>query len=164
MIGQSPFQRRRVVVLGLGALVMLAVAVMAGWRSGSAVGATAPPTPATAWELPHPKVADTEQEADILRRLKPWGGQVAFNGSEAPTPVRAAAVAWRLVGTVDRATEWYALISVAGQADGHVEYRTIGDLMPDGGKLLKINADSVTVQGTDANSEGVVYRLFDKKQ
>jgi hypothetical protein len=162
MIGQSPFERRRVVVVGLSASLMFAVVV--GWRSGSAVGTSASPIPATAWELPHPKVADAEQEADTLRRLRPWGGQVAFNGSEAPTPVRAAAVAWRLVGTVARAAERYALISVGGQPNGHLEYRAIGELMPDGGKLLKIDADSVTVRGTDANSEGVVYRLFDKKQ
>lgn len=164
MTYRSPFQRRRMVIIGLGASLMFAVAVVFGWRNGSAVGANVPVIPATAWELPHPKVVDAEQQADTLRRLKPWGGSVAFNGSEAPTPVRPAAAAWRLVGTVERATERYALISVAGEPSGHVEYRTIGDLMPDGGKLLKINADSVTVRGTDANSEGVVYRLFDKKQ
>jgi hypothetical protein len=164
MMYRSPFQQRRVVVLGLGASLMVAIAVVIGWRNGSAVGVNAAQIPATAWELPHPKLADAEQEADTLRRLRPWGGQTAFNGSEAPTPLRAAAVAWRLVGTVERTTERYALISVAGQPNGHLEYRTVGELMPDGGKLLKIDVDSVTVRGADANSEGVVYRLFDKKQ
>lgn len=164
MMHRPPFQRRQVVVVGLGASLMLTVSVVFGWRDGSAAGANAAPVPATAWELPHPNVTDPEQEADTLRRLRPWGGQAAFNGSEAPAPVQPAAAAWRLVGTVERATERYALISVAGQPNGRIEYRAVGDLMPDGAKLLKIDADSVTVRGPDASSKGVVYRLFEKKQ
>jgi hypothetical protein len=164
VIGRSDFGRPRLVVLGIPALLIVAAAMVFGWRAGAADEAVTAPVDATAWDLPRPKVSDTAREVAILRQRRPWGGQASFSDSETPNTGPVSTAAWRLVGTVERGTQWFALISVGEQRAEHLEYRAVGDPLPNGGNVVKVDADSVTVGGWSAGSEDVTYRLFGKKQ
>jgi hypothetical protein len=155
--------RRRLATLGMLALLIFVAAAVLGWRGGSAAGAAPAPADATAWDLPHAKVSDADQDAGVLRQRRPWGGQASFSDSETPSAA-AGGTSWRLAGIVERGNQWFALISIGGQSVERIEYRALGDPLPGGGKVMKVDADSVTVGGQGADPAGVIYRLFDAKR
>jgi hypothetical protein len=72
-------------------------------------------------------------------------------------------MSWQLAGVIERGGEQFALILVGQGAAARLEYRTVGDSLPDGSVLVQIDADSATSEGRQpAAAERRVYRLFEK--
>jgi hypothetical protein len=155
--------RRRLTSLGGLALLIFAAAAALGWCSGSAAGVAAAPADTAAWDLSNETTSDADQDAGVLRLRRPWGGSASFSDSETPNAA-AGGTSWRLVGIVERGNQWFALISIGGQPAERIEYRALGDPLPGGGKVTKVDADSITVGGQGADPAGVIYRLFDAKR
>jgi hypothetical protein len=144
--------------------VLTAIAVAAaaglGWHVGDVSQIAMRPEPPAAWSLPSPRVADPEGNLAILAARKPWGGTSSFSESETPAPIAAG---WRLVGIVQRADQRYALILVGSGPTAKVEYRAVGDTLPDGSKLVQIDDDSATSSSDKFPPNGRrVLRLFEK--
>jgi hypothetical protein len=135
--------------------------VVLGWRAGRPGPAPQAAVDKTPWAVPAPAAADPARDAAILRARWPWGGTVAFRDIDAGPPA-APSQPWALVGTIARDAERFALIRVGPGPAGRIEYRGVGDKMPDGSRLDEIAGDSVTTQA-GGNAAPVVHRLFDKR-
>jgi hypothetical protein len=150
----------RLAQLGLLTAAAFVGALALGWRAGelpqSAPAGEAP----TDWSLPAPGARDTERALAVLTARKPWGGGDSFADIENPAPVSAP---WRLVGVVQRENQRFALILIGSGPGAKLEYRAIGDLLPDGNVLVQIGDDSAT-SGIDKSSPAGqrVHRLFEK--
>lgn len=166
MIGQALLRRRPGITFwstGAGVAV-LAVAVVLGWRSGQATDRVSAPAKPAAWELPQTVAENPERDAATLRTRHPWGGRASFHDIDA-APVMPAQIRqpWTLVGTVMRDAGRYALIRIGPQT-GKIEYRGIGEKLPDGSTVDKIDADGITTAGGQGRgAQPTLYRLFDKK-
>ena len=152
--------RRRTVLFGLLAVLVFAGAAALGWRAGRPEPAPQATAGATPWDLPRRIAANREHDAAILRARRPWGGAAAFRDIDAGPP--APGQPWTLVGTITRDAEQFALIRVGPGPAGPLEYRVVGDRMPDGSILDGIAADSITTRAAGGGAP-VVHRLFDKK-
>ena len=164
MTGSSLPSRRRLIQLGAGFAVLLAGAVSLGWRAGEAPSSNAA-APATApWALPQVRTQDPARDVATLTARRPWGGDTAFRDTESAPPAYSPdAVPWQLAGIIERGGERFALILVGPGPAAKLEYRTIGDSLPDGSVLVQIGADSATSDGgKSAAADRRVYRLFEK--
>jgi hypothetical protein len=98
-----------------------------------------------------------------LSARHPWGGGAAFQSIDSPRPLPPATRPWRLVGVVERGEERLALVLVGQGPEVKLEYRAVGDSLPDGSVLVQIGTDSATSEGgQSATPERRVHRLFDK--
>jgi hypothetical protein len=137
----------------------VAVAAALGWQAG-AMTRTARPEPPAIWSLPSPRATDIDGALAILAARKPWGGSNSFTESEGPVALSAA---WRLVGIVQRAEQRYALVLIGSGPAARLEYRAVGETLPDGSKLVQIDVDSVTSSSASPPPTGRrVLRLFEK--
>ena len=167
MTGSPLPPRRRLVQLGAGFAVLFAVAVGLGWRAGeapTATGALAAPAP---WALPEVTASDPGRDVAILTARHPWGGGAAFRDIESTPPPAPppAVIPWQLAGVIERGGERFALILLGRGPSAKLEYRAIGDSLPDGSVLVQIDADSATSDGgQSAAAERRVYRLFEKSR
>jgi len=157
MIGFAALRGRPLLATGMAGLVLFAGAVALGWRAGEAPHLQAGQAPATQWVLPQLRTTDTEQDTAYLMTRRPWGGSTAFRDPEAMPPT----VSWQLAGVVGRDGRWFALVAVGPQPTAALQYRTIGERLPDDTVLVQIDTDSVTSEGP----QGVrrVHRLFEKR-
>ncbi len=160
MIGSRLNPRRRL-QLSAAFAAFFAAAVILGWRTGGAPAAPPLATPAEAWTLPQLTASDPARDAAILKARRPWGGGAAFHDIDSPAP--ASRAPWQLAGIVERGNERFALILVGQGPAARLEYRGMGDSLPDGSVLVQIGADSATSEGGQpAAAERRVYRLFEK--
>jgi hypothetical protein len=156
-------QARRGAAIALAGTALLTGAVVLGWNAGEPTAARETGAAAASWALPQQQRSDTEADAGVLRARRPWGGNGAFRDTEglAPPP---AVVPWKLVGTVARDDGRFALIQVGPQQGGKLEYRGIGDRLPDSSIVIQIEPDSITTrEGADLAAAPIVHRLFQKK-
>ena len=163
MIGRLRLSGRRAGLIRLAGAVLLLAAIVLGWRAGHLrapgdIGVVPAP-----WALPQRQSSDAEADAAILRARRPWGGSAAFSDPEVVRPAPAAP-SWRLVGTVERDDGRFALIEIGTQPGARLEYRGIGEQLPDSSVVMQIDPDSITTQGGAGLPAGpIVYRLFQKK-
>jgi hypothetical protein len=164
MIGASPFRGPRPVQFSLVAAALMACAIILGWHAGKIPVPRATPAPPTAWELPRPAASDVAGDLAVLRSRKPWGSGTAFIDPEsAPAPQNAEP--WRLAGIIERDNEALALILIGSGPTARLEYRGVGDRLPDGSVFVQIDGDSATSQeGQPPSVAQHVYRLFDTKR
>jgi hypothetical protein len=159
MIGQALWRKPSAALWAAGAAAVLVGATVLGWRSGQASDLARAAAAPSAWELPQTVAENPERDAAVLRTRHPWGGRASFHDIDA-APV---AQPWTLVGTVLRDEGRYALIRV-GPPTGKIEYRSIGEKLPDGSTVDKIDADGITTAGGPGRGgRPTLYRLFDKK-
>jgi hypothetical protein len=138
----------------------MAIAALLGWHAGDLSTVAMPSEAPVSWSLPPPQVADIDRDLAILAARKPWGGSKSFSDLETPPPLVAA---WRLVGIVQRGDQRYALIRVGPGPNAKVEYRGVGDTLPDGGRLVQIDTDSATSSSDNPSpTDRRVHRLFEK--
>jgi hypothetical protein len=161
MIALAALRGQPLFRVAAAAAIAFVGAVALGWRAGYvAPGETASIEPAP-WILPQPHSEDTEQDASILTTRRPWGGGAAFRDPEqGPAPT-----SWRLAGIVERDGRRFALITVGQRPTATLEYRTVGDRLPDGSVLVQIDPDSAISEGPqNSGVERRVQRLFEKRQ
>jgi hypothetical protein len=165
VIGSSLFRGPRPVQLGLATGALAACAMILGWHAGKIPAPRAAPAPPTAWELQRPASSDTAGDLAVLRSRKPWGGGTAFVDPEiAPAPMQNAEP-WRLAGVIERDREALALILIGSGPTARLEYRAVGDRLPDGSVFVRIDADSATSQeGQPPAVVQHVYHLFENKR
>jgi hypothetical protein len=148
-----------VLLCGLTGVAVAGAAVL-GWRAGEVSQTAVRPETPVVWSLPSPHADDTDSELATLAARKPWGGSNSFSESETPAPISGA---WRLVGIVQRGEQRYALVAIGAGPTAKAEYRTLGDTLPDGSKLVQIDVDSVTSSSTPpVPADRRVLRLFEK--
>jgi len=153
------FSRLRPSHWGVAAATLLAAAL--GWQVGQPPTTAAPITTPANWALPTLAGRDPGPDAAILAARHPWGGRAGFRDVDAPAP--APGSSWRLAGIVERGDERLALVLIGPGPTGRLEYRAVGDALPDGSVLVQIDADSATSEGGQSEAAGRrVYRLFDK--
>jgi hypothetical protein len=150
----------RLVQLGLLTAVAFAGALVLGWRAGEMPQSGPAGEAPMDWSLPPAGARDIEHDLSVLTARRPWGGGDAFADIENPAPVSAP---WRLVGVVQRANQRFALILIGSGPGAKLEYRAVGDSLPDGNVLVQIGDDSAT-SGNDKSSPASqrVHRLFEK--
>jgi hypothetical protein len=154
--------RRPMVLFGILTGAAVAIAVVLGWQAGDVSQIAMRPEAPAVWSLPSPQAPDPDRALAILAARRPWGGSSSFSDSETPIPLSAGS-AWRLVGIVQRADERYALILIGTGPTAKVEYRIVGDTLPDGTKLVQIDTDSATsTSDTSSLASRRVHRLFEK--
>ena len=152
----------RLAQLGLLTAAAFIGALVLGWRAGE-IPPSAPAGEAPMdWSLPPAGARNIEHDLAVLTARKPWGGGDAFADIENPAPVSAP---WRLVGVVQRADQRFALIMVGSGPGAKLEYRAVGDVLPDGNVLVQIGDDSATSGADKSLAAGQrVHRLFEKSQ
>ncbi len=162
MIGAALLARRRPVQLAAAFAALLAAAAVLGWHAGAAPSSAAAAAAPARWALPPVNARDPAHDAAILTARHPWGGGAAFRDIDTPAPA-SAAMPWHLAGIVERGDERLALVLVGNGPTAKLEYRAVGDSLPDGSVLVQIGADSATSEGgQSAAAVQRVYRLFDK--
>jgi len=103
------------------------------------------------WRLARPNLADSQA---VLEAIPLWG--VSRNGSplQKPKPKeeeeQEKLVVWRFVAAIERSGERYVLIVVG--ADPLPKTVREGEELPNGGKLLRLDAKSVTYLDRDGRS------------
>lgn len=162
MIAGSPFLRRRRLQLAAAFLVLLGGAVVLGWQSGAAPTEAPPAARSAPWVLPQIVASNAARDAAALSARRPWGGASSFVDIDSPRPV-AATQPWQLAGVIERDNERLALVLIGRGPNAKLEYRAVGETLPDGSVLVQIGADSATSEGgQSAAAERRVHRLFDK--
>lgn len=179
MIRSALPPRRILIRLGAVVLVAAAGAAVLGWGAGVTPLPPLAAIPKETWELREIKPEDTAKLVEVLAARHPWAGFI--DSSRRPDQRRTAArpqpkapaTPWRLAGIVQRGDESFALIATGQAAQTKIEYRRVGDSLPDGSILVQISPDSAKTQPASPppssddtppeNPETRVYRLFDKK-
>jgi hypothetical protein len=146
----------------IAGLLISAVAAGLGWHSGSAIASAAEgTTPPTSWNLPQEHASNTNQEAELLRTRRPWGGGASFRDIDSGPPP-STNQPWTLVGTIVRNDERFALIRTGPGPSDKFDYRSVGDSLPDGSSIEAIEIDTVTTTGGPTGRK-MIYRLFQTK-
>jgi hypothetical protein len=177
----------RVTLYRIGAAFGFAVlmALFLGWGSGYT-----PPPPLTRaapeqWKLNPPAPPDAAKDLAALKARHPWsadmpgaasaaGGAGGADGPGAPADPKAV---WRLAGVIERGDERFALIAIGVEPSVTLEYKKIGDALPDGSVLVQITPNSATtgpskaapkdapnsIDAPDASGQHI-YRLFGSKK
>lgn len=142
-----------------GALFLCAIVL--GWRAGEAPAPSTAPAAAAEWALPGAKATDPERDMAVLAARRPWGSQSFRDPEEGVAPPPGQ---WRLAGIVLRGDKRLALILLGSGPTATLEYRAVGDRLPDNSVLVQIDADSATSEG-GASGATVrrAYRLFDQR-
>lgn len=155
---------RRLAALGTAAV---AIAVFLGWQAGSMTVDPISLPPPGRWSMPAHPAENLARDRAILDARRPWGDPYASQSGGGPNglatsarPGSAQALQWRLAGVVERPSGNFALIAKGPPRAEHLEYRAVGDKMPDGSTLVAITAESATVEGAGAEAERRVLRLF----
>jgi hypothetical protein len=179
--------RRTLIRLAGVTVLLFAGAGAIGWKAGQT---SLPPPPAIGketWSLQATTRDDPAKDLAMLKARHPWTGIIDMTKRPPVTgrgplvaqqrPSAAPAkpkVPWRLAGIVQRGDESFALIATGNAAQTKIEYRHVGDSLPDGSILVQIMPDSAKTQSESpaapassdsppANPETIVYRLFGKK-
>jgi hypothetical protein len=161
----------RFAVLGGIAVV---VAVFLGWQTGQISVPAIPPPAAIAWVLPSRQIEDSARDLAILSTRRPWTDAFLAARSAAPgaagarqpgaaQPSGAKPAVWRLAGIGQRPGEKFALIAIGEGGAVKLEYRRIGDLLPDGSTLVQITPDNAVAEPAGTSGEQRVYWLFRRK-
>jgi hypothetical protein len=152
---------RLAVLSGIAAVV----SAFLGWQAGQiAVLAGPPPAPAP-WVLPPQPTEDPTKDLAILTARRPWTNPFLAAGAD-PKQLDAARaanpppVAWRLAGIVQRPGENFALILVGQPGAAKLEYRRVGDALPDGSTLVEITSDNAVAKPAGSSGQQRVYWLF----
>lgn len=144
-----------------GLLVLTASAV--AWLSAPVpIPSESGPVAAEAWTIPPIQRRDPPKWNAVFIRHDLWGGGsdpagLAAGGMVNGTTAAGAAgrAAWRLMGVVVDGGDVFALIGVGDQPSK--PYR-VGDLTPDGGKILRIEEDRLHLLSQGAERVLEVYR------
>jgi hypothetical protein len=105
---------------------------------------------AEAWDLPKSPARESAKWIAAINQHKLWG--VSMNNSQAgPSEEKG----WGILGVVIHGDDAFALISVGGRPSE--QYR-VGDLTPDGAKILKIEEDRLHVLEAGKKSILEIYR------
>jgi hypothetical protein len=109
------------------------------------------PATGESWNLPQIQRREPAKWAAALGKNSLWGGEAA-----GPTgTVTAGSAKWSITGTVIKGPEAFALIAVG---DGPSKQYRVGDSIPDGAKILRIEEDRLHVTNNGAESVLEVYR------
>jgi hypothetical protein len=152
---------RLAVLSGIAAIV----SAFLGWQSGQILVPAGPPLAPTPWELPPRSTEDPTRDLAILTARRPWTNAFleAGAGPAQAEPTGAAssrAAAWRLAGIVQRLGENLALIAIGQPDAAKLEYRRVGDSLPDGSTLVQITSDNLVTKSLGPSGEQRVYWLF----
>ncbi|HZT87012.1 MAG TPA: hypothetical protein VFA12_03515 [Stellaceae bacterium] len=159
MIAALRLERGMLVRYGAPAAVIAACAGLLGWNAGETTLPAMPTPAATPWALPPPNREDPGRDLAVLTQRKPWNPGLL---GTAKTPQNAPP-SWRLAGIVRRGDSAFALIEIGSGAAAKLEYKRVGETLPNGGTLAALSADSAVVKdGKDSPGEKV-YKLFDRK-
>lgn len=145
--------------------VAAVVSAFLGWQAGQISVPARPPSPPTPWELPAQPAADPTKDLAILTARRPWTNAFLAAGANAAQGAAAGAsgspaVEWRLAGIVERPGENLALIVIGQAGAAQLEYRRIGDALPDGSTLVQITPDTAVTKPAGSSGEQRVYWLF----
>ena|SRR5579863_5028408 len=152
---------RLAVLSGVAALV----AAYLGWQAGQVSVSAGPPLAPTRWELPAQSTEDPTRDLAILTERRPWTNAFLAAGAgsvqRGPAgPANSPPIAWRLAGIVRRPSENLALIIIGEASAAKLEYRGVGDVLPDGSTLVQITSETAVTKPAEASGEQRVYRLF----
>ena len=156
----------------LAVLSGVAVALFAylGWQAGEATVPPGPPLRPTAWALPALPQEDPAKDLAAINARHPWSNMLA--GLADPKAAAAAAAAggappgappppsWRLAGIIERADGRFALIATGAPGPVKYQYRSVGETLPDGSRLVEITTDNAVAQTAGPAGERHVYWLF----
>ena len=162
MNGATLLQGRRLAGLLAALGAAIAGAGYLGWQAGQPHPIRAAAAAPIAWALPVRPAFNPAADIAILQARRPWGGTAAFQDPDTPAPVQTP---WQLAGTLQRDGAWFALIRTGQGPAGKLDYRGIGETLPDGSVLVQIGADGATSQqGQSSSVEQRVHHLFVRKQ
>lgn len=143
-----------------GAGLVLTASALA-WVVAPTPAPVAPPNAAVeSWEPPKAQHYDPVKWLSILRGHSLWGGsaefEVAPGGAAGGGRGRAAAaVAWSIVGVVIEGADAFVLISIGDEVSKPYK---IGDSLPDGGKISRIEEDRLYYWANGSESVLEIYR------
>lgn len=121
-----------------------------GWQMGQETQQSALAPAAEAWSLPQPQETAPGQDMAEITTKRPWAAEGRAAGMGAIRPdAGSGATGWRLAGTVQRGDQQFALIA-RGTA---LEYKRVGDSLPDGSIILQINQDGVITDGGSSSPD-----------
>lgn len=145
-------QRPLPVILAVGALLGLLVGVV--WPVPEPVAAAAGES---AWGLPAPAAIVRYDEARFakVRGASIWGVNGTNSSAGAKRP------GWRLSGII---VDPSVTALVAPDGDSHVAHIRVGDLLPGGGKVVRIGSDGLVFTRDGCTYERTLYSTVDPKE
>jgi hypothetical protein len=190
MMGFAFLDRVTLYRIGAGFGFAVLIALFLGWGSGYT-----PPPPLTRaapeqWKLNPPAPPDAAKDLATLKARHPWsadlpgaaaGGAGGTGGAGGPGAPADPQAVWRLAGVIERGDERFALIAIGVEPSVTLEYKKIGDALPDGTVLVQITPNSATtgpseeapkdapkdaansIDAPDTNGQHI-YRLFGSKK
>jgi hypothetical protein len=150
--------------LAVAAGTIVSGAVLLGWRAGNTPVPPLPPRAATPWSLPRLDADDPAKDLAVLTARHPWTsggpGRRALGPAAAPPPP----INWRLAGIITRNDVTFALIAIGRPGTpSKLEYRRVGDALPDGSILVGINSDNAVSEDKGKAKKQRVFRLFGRE-
>lgn len=157
---------RRLAIRPLAGAAGLALAVGLGWLDAPATAPPAYAPPAEAWSLPTLAQSQSGRGLAEVTALRPWSADRRPAAPPNPSPTAGPAPeGWRLAGIVLRGEERFVLITGGSVNSQDVEYKRVGDTLPDGSIILQISQDSVITEGGASSPGGrTTHRLFDSRK
>lgn len=114
----------------LAAVVALAAAIVSWFASPDPLVVAPGAAAATPWALPKPLDNQSTKSAEAINARNLWG-VVAANAPKLPS--------WTVMGLARSGAERYVLVATEGRPV--VESLKVGDMLPDGAKIVQIDAD-----------------------
>lgn len=141
-------------------LLVLAASAVAWLLAPVPIPSESGPVAAEAWTIPPIQRRDPPKWNAVFIKHDLWGGGSDAGGLVSGGAANAATAAatratWRLMGVVIDGSDVFALIGVGDQPSK--PYR-VGDLTPDGGKILRIEEDRLHLLSQGAERVLEVYR------
>lgn len=157
--------------LGLLAGGATTVALWLGWQAGETPVTPTPNPPPARWAMPEKPAEDPARDLAILTARRPWTNAItglagAAQPGQNPGGIGApgAPPEWRLAGIVERSDGNYVLIATGQPGSTKIEYRRVGDSLPDGSTLVDIGPDSAIARPADTAGDQRVMWLFRRRK
>lgn len=133
----------------MATLIVLAV-IIAWFGTPAPSPSSSAPQGTEPWTLPKLAEYDIARTLDTINGRNLWGDQVA-ESAKAPT--------WHIVGVAMSANGRFMLLSFE---DKPIEMLKVGDVMPDGGKILQIKKDRYSVLTPDNKKLTIGINKYDQ--
>lgn len=146
--------------LALLAAIAIVAAMFLGWQRGEMLVPPAAAPVAERWTLPAATEEDANKEMSFLSERHPWGGGRDKPGETPVGPDKINRTTWRLAGIVERTEGRFALVAIGPPGTANLEYRALGDQLPDGSRLVEITPDSATSEGVEPGAARHTFQLF----
>jgi hypothetical protein len=153
---------RLAVLSGIAAIV----AAFLGWQAGEVTPPAVQSAAPTGWTLPPQPTEDPQKDLTMLTARRPWtnplaAARLAAGGTQPGAAQNSNATpAWRLAGLVQRPDVDFALILIGPPGAEKLEYRGIGEALPDGSILVQITSEPAVTETAGSSGKQQVYWLF----